>query len=70
MNSPDPCTKWSTLTISEMEKIYMGLNLRNVLDAEYDSRKCRIDKLGMKQLKKECKSRSIAFKAGEKKVSK
>ena len=47
----------------------MGVDLKNVLDEEYDSRKCRIDKLGMKQLRKECKARSIAFKTGHKKVN-
>ena len=57
--SGNPCTKWSTLTINEMEQVYTSIDLTKILDEEYDTRKTRIDHLHMGQLKRECAKQGI-----------
>ena len=62
-----PCTKWSTLTINEMEKVYNSIDLTKVLDNEYDIRKTCIDHLHVAQLRKECNKHGIVLTSSSKK---
>ena len=66
-DSVHPTTKWSTLTINEMEKIYMSIDLTRVLDEEYDIRKCRLEQISVPQLRKECDKENIQVPRGCKK---
>ena len=65
--SGNPCTKWAPLTINEMECVYNSIDITKILDREYDSRKCRIEKLHVRQLRKECETHGINVPGGSKK---
>ena len=67
-DSVNACTKWAALTINEMENVYNSIDLRNILDKEYDSRKCRIERLHMRQLRTECQKYNLLIPPGSKKV--
>ena len=58
-NESTPVTKWCSMTINEVEKIFLELDVKKVLDKEFDNRRTRIDKLQVAQLRDECRRRGL-----------
>ena len=54
-----PVTKWCSLSINEIEYIFKKLDVRQVLDTEFDARKTRLEELGVAQLHDECRDRGL-----------
>ena len=51
--------KWRSLPIYALKEIYRKLELRKVLDSEFDTRNSPIDELSVAQLRHECDVRGL-----------
>ena len=51
--------KWRSLPIYALQTIYRRLELRKVLDSEFDVRSSPIDELSVNQLRHECDARGV-----------